>query len=75
MSRTPSVYKTAKLRNVTPCDSGEIGVGFDLADGKTLRVKITVEEALEIAHLARSHSRGSSGIPSSDVSSTAEVSA
>ena len=74
MSRIPDIYKEAALRVVTPSDNGKIGVGFNTKSGEILRVNISIEDAFKIGHLARSHSLGSSGMPSVDVSSISTVS-
>lgn len=67
-SRIPGIYKPAELRCVLPEDRGEIGVGFDLEDGSTIRLRISTKHAQSIRQFRRSHSEGSSGIPRSDVS-------
>lgn len=54
-------------------DGDEIGIGFYTASGETVCVEISVIDALNIGQLARSHSLGSSGIPSIDVSSISKV--
>ena len=74
MNRIPDIYSPAKLRVITPCDGAKIGIGFDTVSGKTVRVKVSIDDALQIGHLARAHSLGSSGMPSIDVSSSSEVS-
>ena len=50
-SRIPDIYSRASLRNVTPADpaaadgAGEIGIGFTLADGSTLRLAVPLASA------------------------------
>ena len=68
--RIPPIYKTAKLRVVTPVDAGCVGIGVNLEDGSVIRLKLSVSDVLEMAHLTASHSEGLAGIPSCDVSNT-----
>ena len=72
-SRIPAIYRPATFRVVTPSEAGYVGVGFDLEDGQTVRLKISVSSLHKLAELSRSHSLGSSGIPSADVSSNLPV--
>jgi len=69
-SRIPSIYKAASLRVVTPVGAECVGIGVDLEDGSVVRLKLSVSDALEMSHLIVSHSEGSAGIPSCDVSKT-----
>lgn len=54
-NRIPDIYTRARLRNVTPVDSaaaegaGEIGIGFDLKDGGTIRLAVPLQSAKNLA--------------------------
>lgn len=74
MRRLPPCYKDATLRNVTPETEGFIGLGFDLEDGTTVYLALPISDAEKLCQWIRSHSEGSSGIPSVDVSSRSNVS-
>jgi len=73
MLRFPDVYESASVRVVTPVSDGMIGIGFDVEGRKTIRVRLSVSDAVTLGHLIRSHSDGSSGMPSRDVSSSSPV--
>lgn len=70
----PEIFQDALLRVVTPATETHIGIAFDHA-GKTTRLKLSLDDALQLAALINSHSEVCSGIPSRDVSSSAPVSA
>lgn len=80
--RLPAVYQGASWRNTTPVDDNyrEMGVGFDLQDGSTIRLRLSVESARAVSatiadllwhHEVRVHSAKSSGMPNTDVSGQA----
>ena len=68
----PEVYSPASLRVVTPSDGRQIGIGFDVK-GRVERFALSIDEAIQLADLIRSHSEVCSGIPSFDVSRTLPV--
>lgn len=79
ISRIPAAYLSATFRNSTPIDPvfNEMGVGFNMADGTIIRLRLNVEHARAMAesvgdylrdHFEEAHSCTSSGIPSVDVS-------
>ncbi|HJO56538.1 MAG TPA: hypothetical protein QF423_07660 [Candidatus Scalindua sp.] len=68
-----TVYKPATLRNTTPVEEGKIGIGFNLKSGEVARFKISIDDIATLYRLAFSHSEGSSGSPSTDVSSSSPV--
>lgn len=81
--RIPGTYLAASCRNVTPVDitTDEIGIGFVLADGQVLRLRLSACDAAGLATSltsyldafeARSHSVTSSGMPSVEVSTPDE---
>lgn len=81
--RLPPIYKQATWRNVTPVDDGfrELGVGFDLATGETIRMRLSVDHAKHLAgaisgylvdHDVRIQSDKSPGMPSDSVSTPDE---
>ena len=80
----PKSYEAATGRNVTELDDdNSIGIGFDLSDGRTIRVLLpraawlSLFDELSKSHQrigigSRSHSPMSSGIPSCDVSDSCD---
>lgn len=71
--RLPASYRSAAWRNTTPVDAetGLIGVGFELPDGRVLRLALSIEGARQLAetladYLETGHSARSSGRSSSD---------
>ncbi|TWU44478.1 hypothetical protein Poly59_61500 [Rubripirellula reticaptiva] len=73
MLRIPKVYKPSSVRVVTSTSEGFVGIGFDVEGEDTVRVRLSVEDAVGLGHLIRSHSDGSSGMPRRDVSSSSPV--
>ena len=73
MSRIPRIYRHSIVRCVTPCDGEFIGIAFDGDDDVTSRVRLSKQDAVQLADLIRSHSDVCSGIPSVDVSSSSPV--
>ena len=77
--RVPPIYLAATWRNVLPVDDNflELGMGFDLADGTTVRLRLGVADAKHVAgaildyiwhHEVRTQSHSASGIFNSAVS-------
>lgn len=53
-SRLPEIYRQSEVRVVTPSDGQCIGIGFD-HDGTTTRVRLTVQDATQLAELLNAH--------------------
>lgn len=81
--RLPAIYLAATWRNVTPVDDNhlELGVGFDIVGGATVRLSLGVGCAWHLAdailaylrdHDARTQSSRSSGMPKRAVSTPDE---
>lgn len=70
----PAIYALAAVRVVTPSDGVSIGIGFDLADS-TMRIRLTIADALQLAELIRIHSSVCDGMPNLDVSKSFPVKA
>jgi hypothetical protein len=78
--RIPKSYDAATWRNSTPSDGGAIGLGFNLADGRVVRLRLDLESARHVQETlvvflgtqGRCHSDKSAGIPSSAVSTPEE---
>ncbi|NVZ07747.1 hypothetical protein HW932_00550 [Allochromatium humboldtianum] len=68
MNRIPDVYEVTSLRNTSPIEDERVGIGFNMENGKIIRINISVSD-VKMIHDSLSHSIGSSGIPSIDVSS------
>ena len=80
MNRLPNIYRDAVLRNFTPVDHARMcmGLGFELSDGQTLRVALSVSdiEALLLGakdYVSLFHSTRSNDMPSVEVSLTPEA--
>ncbi len=69
-----AIYTPATLRCVTRPVGNEMGIAFNRDDGSIVRLRVSVEEAMQIAHLIRDQADGSSSSPISDVSSSSPVS-
>lgn len=79
VSRLPVAYQIASWRNTTPVDDAglDLGVGFNLADGQVVRLRLSLASSYHLAqsiedalrdHRARVHAAVSHGIPSVDMS-------
>jgi len=61
----PEVFKSATNRMVGPAKDGVIGVAFD-TDTEVIHLKLSIEDALVVSRLLRSHCESPSGIPEND---------
>jgi hypothetical protein len=66
--RIPPIFKAASLGVVTPFWRGWVGVGFTLASGEWVSVRLEKDEALQLARLIRDHSDGFVGVEREDLS-------
>ena len=55
---------------VGPARDGVIGLAFD-TDTEVIHLKLSIDDALQVCRLIRSHCESPSGMPSFDVSSAA----
>lgn len=51
VGRLQKNFPKATVRVVTPEDSGDIGIGFDVAMGPTIRLRLRIDQAQALAHM------------------------
>jgi hypothetical protein len=61
----PPVFKIATNRMVGPASEGVIGIAFD-TESEVIHLKLSIEDALLVSRLIRSHCESPSGIPGND---------
>ncbi len=49
--RIPECYPLASLRNVTPWDFGQVGVGLETDAGEVIRFRLTASDAAALVRL------------------------